>query len=318
MAVTRRKKEESKTFTLRQQDEKSDFELVPTTLKELPKVIYGDLDGVAHRILTSFKERDNNLGALFSGLKGNSKTVTCNYICQKAEDIPTVLITEPFTGEKFKSYISSLDNYIIFFDEFEKVYDTIELQNELLTILDGAVGGKKLFLFTSNSEKISTYLKNRPNRIFYHYKYYNLEEHIVDEILEKELTAKEFEQEIRDILIVLGSVSYDVLLNLIDEVNRFKESPKKLIKAMNVQVEQTNFRVTLLLNGKRYTTTVDFNPLTVENFFIDYKSQEGWWRYFTDAVSNYTMYTSKGTFVFESDVNKLFFTPFKPYQFEIL
>jgi hypothetical protein len=309
---------ESKTYTLRQQDEKADFELVPTTLKELPKVIYGDLDGVADRILTTFKERNTNLGALFSGLKGNSKTVTCSYICQKAEGIPTILITEPFTGEKFKSYITGLDNYIIFFDEFEKVYDTVELQNELLTILDGAVGGKKLFLFTSNSEKISTYLKNRPNRIFYHYKYYNLEQDVVDDIMDKELKEKQFEKEIRNILEILGTVSYDVLLNLIDEVNRFKESPKKLIKAMNIQVEQTNFRVILLLNGKRFTATVDFNPLTVENFFIDYKSQEGWWRYFTDAASNYTMYTSKGTFIFESDVNKLYFTPFKPYTMEIL
>lgn len=311
---------DNKSFVLTLKNEKADFELTPTELAAMPDKIYGDVDKKAQKILNTFKDRPKNLGVLCSGLKGNGKTLVCLKVCRTA-DIPTVMITEPFTGDKFKNYLHASENTIFFIDEFEKIYNTTELQDEFLTILDGAAGGKKLFLFTSNSGKISQYLKNRPNRIFYHLEYDNLESTTVDDIINQELKEKDFEKELRELLIVLGTVSFDVLLNLIDEVNRYKESPTSLIKDLNIQVEQTNFNVTMFLDGKRFTAEVDFNPLTVDKFYIDYKTgKEGWgWGYFYDAVSNYNMYTDRGSFVFESKnmKNKLIFKPYKPFKFQL-
>lgn len=311
-----KEKTKNKTFILNLKE--NQFVLVPTELSDLPEKIYGNLDDVSSRILTTFHDRKRNLGVLFSGLKGNSKTVTCIKICKDAVDIPTIMITEPFTGDAFKTYLNQLKgDHIIFIDEFEKIYKTTELQDEFLTILDGAMGGKKMFLFTSNSDRISTYLKNRPNRIFYHYKYNNLENTILEDIIDKELKEKQFESDLRELLIILGTVSYDVLLNLIDEVNRFKKSPKELIKELNIQVEQTNFKVTLMVNGERFTSEVDYNPLTVETLSVEYKDKKGYYRYFSDYSKNYTLMTYKGQFIFEGASNKLIFTPYKPYQFEL-
>lgn len=77
-------------------------------------------------------------------------------ICNKS-DLPVIVITEPFTGSKFKEFLSSIkEETIIFLDEFEKVYNTTELQ-EYLSILDGVFDGKKLFLFTSNDERINEF-----------------------------------------------------------------------------------------------------------------------------------------------------------------
>lgn len=307
------------SFILVQKDKDSEFELVPEKLKELPEKIYGDVEKKANKILTTFHDRPNNLGVLCSGLKGNGKTLVCLKICRMAEDSTIIMITEPFTGDRFKNFLNGLENTIIFIDEFEKIYNTTELQDEFLTVLDGATGGKKLFLFTSNSGKISQFLKNRPNRIFYHLEYDNLDEVTVDDIINRELNEKQFEKDLRDLLLILGTVSFDVLLNLIDEVNRYKESPKVLINDLNIQVEQTNFEVTLYLNGKRFKAQVDFNPLTVERFDIDYKSGDsGWgWSYFYDAVSNYEMYTDRGNFIFENLKNKLIFKPHKPFKFKL-
>lgn len=311
------------SFVLTQKDEKSEFTLIEEPLKELPKKIYGEIDKKATKILTTFKDRPTNLGVLCSGLKGNGKTLVCLMTCRMAMEQGTriVMITEAFTGDKFKNFVNTSENTLFFIDEFEKIYNTQELQDEFLTILDGASGGKKLFLFTSNSGKISQYLKNRPNRIFYHLEYENLAESTVDDIIDKELKEKQFEQDLRELLIILGTVSFDVLLNLIDEVNRYKESPKKLIQDLNIQVEQTNFDVTMFLNGKRYKTQIEYNPLTVQRFDIDYKKpgKEGWeaWGYFNDAVSNYEMYTDRGAFIFENGTNKLVFRPYKPFKFQL-
>ena len=303
----------SNTFLLKKTEE--EFSLAPVELPELPEVVYGDLVKVSQRVLTTFHDRDKNLGVLFSGLKGNSKTMSSLHICKEYGG-KVILITEPFTGDMFKDFLyQEKEECIIFIDEFEKIYSTNELQDEFLTILDGVFGGKKLYLFTSNSAQISSYLINRPNRIYYHYKYDNIPTDILDEIIGKELEHKEFETELRDILLILGSVSYDVILNLIGEVNRFKVSPKELVKDLNIQVEQSNFTVTLLINGQRFTTTVDFNPLTVENFSISYKDEKGYYRFFGESTQSYTMYPYKGSFIYENEKNKIIFTPFKPYKF---
>lgn len=283
----------------------------------LPSKVYGDLDSTVDRVLETFNSRQGNLGVLFSGIKGNSKTTTAKMICHKS-GLPVIIITEPFVGSDFKNYLASVkEEVIIFIDEFEKVYNTPEIQQEYLSILDGVFEGKKLFLFTSNSEKINEFLKNRPSRIFYHFKYNNLDETVVDDIIEQELEDKTFEADLRALIMILGSISIDVLLNIIDEVNRFKKSPKELIKGLNVEVEQLNFSVIIFTNGERYETKCNFNPLTREEFFLDYRDDKDRYKYITGSFSDYTMYTRGGTFVFENQNNKIIFTPFKPFKFEL-
>lgn len=302
-------------YILKKNDEGFYTEEIPKF--ELPKVLYGDLDSVSSRVMTSFKEEPKGIGVLFSGIKGNSKTTTSKYVALKSE-LPVILVTEPFIGSEFQAFLSSIkQEIVVMFDEFEKVYNTDELQQELLPILDGTVAGKKLYLFTSNKSKVNTYLRNRPSRIYYHFKYDNLEPELVDEIIEKELHNKNHEEDLRAVLIILGTVSMDVLLKFISEVNRFDESPKKLLKGMNIEVEQKHFKVVMIINGTRFSTICDFNPIVRQEIFLEYKDEKGYHRWFSDSLVEYTMYTKAGTFIFENQNNKLMFTPFKPNSFEL-
>ena len=283
----------------------------------LPKKVYGDLDSVVSRVLTTFKDESSNVGVLFSGIKGNSKTTTAKTLCIES-GLSVIMITEPYTGADFKAFLSSLkQEVVIFIDEFEKVYHTDELQQEFLSILDGLFDKKKLFLFTSNSADINSYLRNRPSRIYYHFKYDNLESNVVDEIIENELEDKEFEPDLRAVLQILGSVSIDVLLKFIAEVNRFSKSPKELIKGMNIEIEQTNFSVIMIVNGERAETTCKFNPLVREEFFLTYQDEKGRHKWFEGNFNDYTMYTKGASFVYENTQNKLVFTPFKPFKFSL-
>lgn len=293
-------------FTL---EEKAEF--------NLPEKIYGNLDSLVQRVQDTFKLRSGNLGVLLSGIKGNSKTTLAKMIC-KNSGLPVILITEPFTGDGFKSYLSGMkEEVIIFIDEFEKVYNTPELQMEFLSILDGVFEGKKIFLFTTNNAEINEFLRNRPSRIFYHFKFDNLSNEVIDEIIEAELTDKTFEQDLRGIIQILGSVSIDVLLNIIDEVNRYSKSPKELIKGLNVEVEQMHFSVTLFKDGQMITTKCDFNPLVEKTFFLSYKDSKDHYGYHSGSFSDYVMYNKDGSFIFENPQYKMIFTPYKPYKFEL-
>ena len=283
----------------------------------LPRKIYGNHEETVDRVLKTFKERDKNLGVFLSGIKGNSKTTTGKMICIKS-GLPVLLITEPFIGAEFKGFLSSIkEEVVIFIDEFEKVYNTNELQQEFLSILDGVFESKKLFIFTSNSEEINQFLKNRPSRIFYHFKYNNLEAETINEIIREELKNKSFEEDLRAVLLILGTISIDVLLNLVDEVNRFDRNPKLMVKGLNIQVEQTKFNVTLYVKGEMVQTKCDFNPLTQDYFLLNYKNDKGLYGWHQGNFSDYVMYTKDGNFIFENEKDKMVFIPYKESKFEL-
>lgn len=293
------------------------YTLNPSSEFEIPVKIYGDIDSKVNRVLKTFKDRDRNLGVLMSGIKGNSKTTTAKMICEKS-NLPVILITQPHIGSEFHSLLASIqEEVIIFIDEFEKVYNTHDLQQEFLTILDGVIGGKKLFLFTSNSEKINPFLRNRPSRIYYHFKFDNLEQEVVDEIIKKELKNKKWEIELREILQMMGYFSIDVLLNYIDEINRFDISPKVLIKGLNIEVEHKDFQVLMFINGKRYTTTTRFNPVTSDTVTIDYKDENGVYKWKNIRLSDYVRFVQGRSYVYESKEDKYVFTPYKKTNFEL-
>lgn len=293
------------------------FELQEIPPFEFPKKIYGDIEKKSQRVLTTFKQRSGNTGVLFSGIKGNSKTTLAKIISRNSK-LPVIMISEPFVGDDFKAYISSIQEpIVVFIDEFEKVYNTSELQMEFLSILDGVFKGNKLFLFTSNSAKINEFLRNRPSRIFYHFKFDNLENSTVDEIIHAELKDKSFEEDLRSILKIIGSISIDVLLNFIEEINRFKVSPKELIKGLNIEVEQVDFTVTLIVDGERAITNCNFNPLLQEEFFFSYKDTKDNYKWFSGSFKDYVMYTRDNSFVYENKDNKIIFTPYKPFKFEL-
>lgn len=115
--------------------------------------------------------------------------------------VSTIVINEPWIGEKFNAFIQSIQQpAIVLFDEFEKVYrQSTEAevaendrkiqrqmyygddgrgtssegmsnpsQDAILTLLDGVYPSAMLFLLTVNDKsKVSKNMMNRPGRIYY-------------------------------------------------------------------------------------------------------------------------------------------------------
>lgn len=289
----------------------------------LPDKIYGKEEEVAERYLSTFNKSTKNEGILLTGEKGNGKTLMAKVICNKS-NLPVILITQPFTGDSFQSFLGALkQQLVVFIDEFEKIYkDDAGQQLDFLSILDGVFESKKLFVFTSNSMQINDFLKNRPNRIRYLRRYRGLSRDVVEEIIEDKLENKEHKKELIEIVDLLSNVSMDVLLTLIQEINYYDEAPIKAVRMMNIQVEHSEFDVLMYIEGKKRVSKVYYNPLTMKRLYVTYKEEDDRGRmrhsYYEEATDQMTLLATNGEFIFtDKKGNELRFTASTPFEFNL-
>lgn len=257
-------------------DEWRGFYLVTQPNFELPKKLYGELTKYADRYIYKFEESVNGLGIHLSGYKGTGKTLLTKYISTRLK-MPTILISEVYQGTDFNNLMTTIAQEALFiFDEFDKVYNTEEKQNELLTILDGAFSTKKMFILTSNTNTLSPYLTNRPGRIHYHKVFSGLESATVEEVVSELLNDKDKATELIEITKALGHISMDSLISIIEEMNMFKCDVREAIRFMNINVENCVYSVVIFIKGKRYTTSIFGHPLASPEFNLYYKEDKEW------------------------------------------
>ncbi len=130
---------------------------------------------------------------------------------------------------------------MIIFDEFEKIYskdseeEMKDPQNGLLTLLDGLLITKKLFVFTCNEcERVTTMMKNRPGRIFYNLEFGGLTDETIQEYCNENLYDTVHTKAVCGMKRLFGRFTFDMLKALVEEVNRYKESPLEAVKMMNI------------------------------------------------------------------------------------
>lgn len=242
------------------------YYLERTPLFKLPPKIYGDSEKISARYLNTFAAQTSNLGILLTGTKGTGKSVTAKLTCRNS-NLPVILITEPFRDDSFKSLLSNISQEIIvFIDEFEKIYHTTELQNNFLSILDGIFEGKKMFLFTSNEKgKVNQYMLNRPGRVHYLREYDGLEDSIVQEVISDNLNNQDDKKELMEVLNVLGTITMDILVSLIKEMNLYKETAREAIKCLNLKPESSMYEVNIFQSEAELgKTRIHHHPLTSE------------------------------------------------------
>jgi len=242
-------------YTVKQNPMTGQFFLEMVDSFEPLKKLYGDTMKNSDRILRTFMDRPNSTGVMLTGEKGSGKSLLAKTISIEAakQGIPTLIINTPFTGDVFNKFMQDIEQpTVILFDEFEKVYDEAD-QEAALTLMDGVFPSRKLFLLTSNDKwRINQHMRNRPGRIYYMIEFAGLSTTFIREYCQDTLNNKAFIEKVCEIACLFEEFNFDMLKALVEEMNRYDETPQDALKLLNAKPEFNNnghFTVQVFSNG---------------------------------------------------------------------
>jgi len=242
-------------YTIKQNKMSGAFYLEQIDSFDISGKIYGDTTKKAQRILNTFMDRPNSTGVMLTGEKGSGKTLLAKMLAAKAAEMghPTIVINAPWAGDDFNAFLQTIDQpCVILFDEFEKVYDR-ETQEHILTLLDGVFPSKKLFVLTCNDKwRVDSHMRNRPGRIYYMMDFVGLDVDFIAEYCRDKLDASEHIPTICKIATMFSQFNFDMLKALVEEMNRYDETPQEALKMLNAKPEYSDegmYNVVLQPNG---------------------------------------------------------------------
>jgi len=238
-----REKLDARNYILQFNSFMKEYYLIEAESFLIPQKIYGSLFKNTDRIFNTFNDREKSTGILLHGEKGSGKTLLSQHLCQvgNSYNMPVIMINQPFineSGNTIEYFIKFLQKMtqsgVLLFDEFEKTFDPAAQENILLT-LSGTKFNKMLFLFVANERKrISEFFFNRPERIFYKFGFNGLEPDFIKEYCEDVLINKSVIESTVNIASAFRNLNFDMLKSIVEEINRYGESPVNTNKFLNV------------------------------------------------------------------------------------
>jgi hypothetical protein len=243
-------------YTVKQNPMSGQFYLEMVDSFEPMKKLYGNTTKNSDRILRTYLDRPNSTGVMLTGEKGSGKSLLAKTISIEAakQGIPTLIINTPFTGDVFNKFMQDIEQpTVILFDEFEKVYSEQD-QEAALTLMDGVFPSRKLFVLTCNDKwRINQHMRNRPGRIYYMIEFAGLDTEFIREFCQDNLDAKQHIDKVCEIAALFEQFNFDMLKALVEEMNRYGETPQDAISMLNAKPEYNNkgnFDVSLVVNNR--------------------------------------------------------------------
>ena len=228
---------------------------------KIPENIVGQ-DKHLTRVINTYNRLGKQMGVLLSGIGGAGKTVLAKRIameCVNKGNMSVVVVNSETVGHLPMMMSMLKDDVVILLDEFEKMFDKVEKQNYLLTLLDGFMAHKHLFLFTCNDiNKINPYMLHRPSRIRYHFKFDRVPKEIAHEIIERDYIPVDNNNVavLKLLTDMINGLSYDMLFECIKECNLYpNENPMELVTDLSLEISDVsleNYDVMFKLGDKVY------------------------------------------------------------------
>jgi ATPase family associated with various cellular activities (AAA) len=215
---------------------------------------------------------------MLTGEKGSGKTLLAKHLSITAAEngYSTLIVNAPYTDDGFHTLIQNINQpAMVLFDEFEKVYDSDD-QQTVLTMLDGIFNSKKLFILTCNDRwRVDVHMRNRPGRLYYMLDFEGLDTAFVREYCEDNLKNRSHIDKVCAVSLVFDRFNFDMLKAIVEEMNRYNETPQQVLRMINARPEfsnDSNFDVTMFHNkrqveaDKMEETVWEGNPLSPDGF----------------------------------------------------
>jgi hypothetical protein len=198
------------------------------------------------------------------------------------QGVPTIVINQPWHGDKFNTFIQNIEQpCAILFDEFEKTYNERDEQEAILTLLDGVFPTKKLFMLTCNDKwRVDSHMRNRPGRIFYMIDFKGLDADFIRQYCGDNLENKSHIETIVNVGSLFAEFNFDMLKALVEEMNRYNESPQEALEMLNAKPEfdsGTEYAMKIVHNGKEVKSAnrdgkFQGNPLQPKGVEVEFDS----------------------------------------------
>jgi hypothetical protein len=217
---------------------------------EMPVKIYGTVEARVSKCVKTYMERSTSTGILLTGDKGTGKSLLMSMLANAVIDalnMPIILIKDAFTGTQFTSFIETIGECCLIFDEFGKMYTASNhdhdegkvSQASLLSLMDGVDKTKRLIIMTENREwDINEFILNRPSRVYYHFRYHKLDEKSITDYCEDFGVDSTVTKDIIDLSRRSRIFSFDMLQSIIEEHLRFNISIDEITQDLNVDVRE--------------------------------------------------------------------------------